>query len=220
MNKSNIGLFTKNSPYCDIAIDFVKRNFSEYEVILGDVQSLINTPVYTRNFDYIISFLYTQVIPEDILKNARVAAINFHPSPPEYPGTGSYNFALYNNEKLYGTVCHHMLEKPDSGNIVLVKRFPLFETDTVESLRERTMIYTLLNFFEVMYILLQNKDLPSSDEVWARKPTTRKDLEKLLEIKPDMSVEEIDKRIRATSAPNYSGPYITIKGKRYTIKDA
>lgn len=220
MNSFSIGLFTKESSYCNIAIDFVKRNFSEYEVIKEDIESFNTTSLYARRFDYIISFLYNHLIPQAVLDNASIAAINFHPAPPEYPGTGSYNFALYNNEKMYGTVCHHMIEKPDSGKIIAVKRFPLFQTDTVKSLRERTMIYTLLNFFEVINIILEKKDLPLADEVWTHEPTTRKDLEKLLEINLDMSTDEIDKRIRSTAVPNYPGPYITIHGKKYSLKES
>jgi methionyl-tRNA formyltransferase len=171
-----------------------------------------------KKFDYIISFLYTKIIPEDILKNARFAAINFHPGPPEYPGTGCYNLALYNNDKIFGTTCHHMLKKADSGKIISVKRFPLFESDTVGTLKERTMIYTILIFFELIYLIIEGKDLPRSKEEWKREPYTRKDLNKLLQIGLEMPKEEIDRRIRATACNNYPGPYIEIHGKKYSLR--
>jgi methionyl-tRNA formyltransferase len=212
-----ICLFAKRSYYCDIAIDFVKQNFSNYRIVMDDLSSHKEIICKTK-YDYIISFLYTKLIPDEILRNARVAALNFHTAPPEYPGTGCYNFALYNDDKLYGTTCHHMIKKVDSGKIVSVKRFPVYKGDTVESLRERTMIYTIQNFYEIMNVIVENKELPLSNELWKREPYTRKDLNKLLELNLDMQVEEIDKRIRATAHPEYPGPFIKIHGKKYTIK--
>lgn len=217
---TSICLITRDSPYSDMAINFIKQNFSNYTIVKGDFSEPTNAGVLKRKFDYIISFLNPRMIPEDILKNARCAAVNFHPGPPEYPGAGCYNFALYNNDKMFGTTCHHMKKKADSGKIVSVKRFPMFESDTVMSLRERTMTYTLLNFFELIYPIIEGKDIPTSDEEWKREPRTQKDLNELLQISLDMPTEEIDRRIRATAHGEYPGPYIEIHGKKYTLKSA
>ncbi len=219
-NNVSICLITKDSPYGDIAINLIKRNFSNYAIVKGDFSEPTNAEILKRKFDYIISFLNPAMIPEDILKNARLAAINFHPGPPEYPGAGCYNFALYNNDKMFGITGHHMLKKADSGKIISVKRFPLFEGDTVESLKERTMIYMLLSFFELIYTIIEGKDLPASDEAWKREPRTQKDLDALLEISLDMPTEEIDRRIRATAHTEYPGPFVEIHGKKYTLKSA
>ena len=218
MAETRICLFTKDSPYSDIAIDFIRRNFSDYEIVKGDLKDPANASIFGKKFDYIISFLYPNMIPEEILNNARLAAINFHPGPPEYPGTGCYNFALYNDDRTFGTTGHHMLKKADSGKIIQVKRFPMFSSDTVESLKERTMIYTVLNFFEVMYIIIGGKTLPVSKEVWKGEPRTRKELDQLLNITLDMPTDEIDKRIRATAYSSYPGPFIEIHGKKYSIR--
>ena len=43
------------------------------------------------------------------------------------------------------------------------------------------------------------QELPVSDEVWTRKPFTRKEFNKLMTITSDMDNEELRKRIRATS---------------------
>ena len=47
--------------------------------------------------------------------------------------------------------------------------------------------------------ILKGEELPVSKEKWTRKPFTRKELNELAEITPDMDNEEVKKRIRATS---------------------
>jgi methionyl-tRNA formyltransferase len=218
MNDSRICLLTKESLYSNVAINFIKQNFSDYRIVKSDSGELLNGLQYEMKFDYIIAFLYPNIVPESVLKNAKTASVNFHPGPPEYPGAGCYSFALYNEETFFGTTCHHMLKRPDTGHLIFVKRFPIFETDTLSTLKERTMTYTLLNFFEMMYLILEKKELPVADEHWKRDPYLQKDFRKLLEINSNMSTNEIDKRIRATAHPLYPGPYFEIQGKKYTIR--
>ena len=217
MNETKICLFTKTNVYCDIAVNFVKLFFPNHKIVKENLKDL-NESIFSTKFDYIIAFLYHKLIPEAILKNARIAAINFHPAPTDYPG-GTYSHALYNNNKFYGTTCHHMVKKADAGKVIFEKKFPLYETDTFVSLKERTMIYTLANFFELMHIILEKKDLPESKEQWKRKPYLHKDFEnQLLELTLEMPTEELDRKIRATSHPDYPGPFIEINGKKYTLR--
>ena len=134
-----------------------------------------------------------------ILNKARRAAINFHPATPDYPGIGCFNFALYENAQEFGTTCHHMAAKVDTGNIIAVKRFPVFPADDVESLLTRTYDHQLVLLYEIVGIMLHGEELPSSDESWTRKPFSRKELNALSVIDPTMPPEEIQKRVRATS---------------------
>ncbi len=46
--------------------------------------------------------------------------------------------------------------------------------------------------------------LPTSNEVWKRKPYLRKELDELCRLTPDMDIKEIDLRIKAT---NYLQPW-------------
>jgi hypothetical protein len=56
--------------------------------------------------------------------------------------------------------------------------------------------------------LLQGKPLPLSQEKWTRKPYTRKQLNELCELTPDMSPEEKARRIRATTYGDKVWAYI------------
>ncbi len=167
--------------------------------------------------DYIISYLSRWILPESLIKKAKIAAINFHLGPPDYPGYGCNNFALYNNATEYGVTCHHMAAEVDTGDIIAVERFSVYKNDNVCSLLLRAYDYQLSLFHEVMGDVLQGKELPLSNEKWTRKPYTKKEFNKLFVIKPDMPKEEIDRRIRATSYGEYQ-PRIEIGGHVFEYK--
>ncbi len=45
--------------------------------------------------DYIFCFRSMFILPKSLINKAKIAAINFHPGSPEYPGSGCLNYALY-----------------------------------------------------------------------------------------------------------------------------
>jgi len=193
------------------ALAFCREHFASVEAALGKWGDPFPEAVRKWEGDYLISFLSRWVLPADLLRRARCAAINFHPAPPEYPGIGCYNYALYENAKTYGVTCHHMAARVDTGPVIAVKRFPLFPSDTVDSLFARTYDYLLTLFYEIAGLLVEGKTLPVSPEQWTRKPMTRRDLQALMRISPDMSREEVARRIRAT-ASSAMKPWIELHG--------
>lgn len=152
--------------------------------------------------DLLISYLAQWIIPGELLEKASMAAINFHPGPPDYPGIGCTNFAVYHKEKEFGITCHHMLAKVDTGAIIAVKRFPVAESDTVYTITQNCYqaIYNL--FIEIMEGVISGADFPVSHEHWTRKPYTRKQLNALCLLSPDMDPDEIKLRLKATTFGN------------------
>ncbi len=105
MTKNNFSLLflgKTDDPYCARALEFCQENFAQVSYSLGKWGDPLSDDIRRWEGDYIISFLSRWVVPEEILKHARKAAINFHPASPEYPGIGCNNFALYENAKEYG----------------------------------------------------------------------------------------------------------------------
>jgi methionyl-tRNA formyltransferase len=213
-------LFSKRreDPYFEQAKAFFLANFPDTEVVLGLPGEPFPEEYLDWEGDYIVSYLCPWLIPGKLLKQAKKAAINFHPGPPEYPGTGCTNFAIYNQEKVYGVTCHHMAPVIDSGNIIAVKRFPLFPTDTVFSVTQRCYSYMLSLFYEVISDMISEKTFPVADETWKRDAYRLKDLNALKRITLDMSSEEIKRRIHATSYPGYDGAFIEIAGEIFVHK--
>ena len=203
--------------YCARALAFCQANFVRVTFCLGRWGDPLPENAKGWEGDYIISYLSRWVAPAYLLERARRAAINFHPAPPEYPGIGCTNFALYENAKEYGVTCHHMAARVDSGAIIAVERFPLYPTDDVASLLARTYEHQIALFLEVMKIILAGKDLPTSAEKWTRPPFTRQQFDELFKITPDMSGEEIARRVRAVNYGPWK-PYVELSGFKFEFE--
>ena len=80
------------------------------------------------------------------------------------------------------------------------------------------MSIILNSFYSIINRIFNNQELPSSKEKWERKPYTRKELDELCIITPEMSLKEIEKRIKSTT---YKKPwaYTEIKGKKFYISE-
>lgn len=208
-------LCKKDNEYAGRATAFVQQHFPVHTVFSGGRKDKLPADVLNWKGDLLISFISPWIYPASLLTSASVAAINFHPGSPEYPGTGCTNFAIYNGEKEYGITCHHMNATVDSGNIIQVKRFPVSEEDTVYGVTQHCYKLIEESFYEMMGLLLSGKPLPVTNEQWKRKPYTRKQLDELCTITPEMSEEEINRRIKATT---YKTPWAFTRIGKHIFK--
>jgi len=215
--KMSILLFSKRREdfYFQKAYDFIKLNCEDVVLVQGLPGEPFPREYLSWEGDYILSYLCPWVLPAEILQKAKKAAINFHPGPPQYPGTGCTNFALYHEVDVYGVTCHHMVSHVDTGNIIAVKRFPVFPSDTVYSLTQRCYSHMLALFYDIFSYIVMDAPLPVTDEVWTREPYRRKDLNALKRIELDMPPDEIRRRIRASAFPGTPGAYVEIAGERF-----
>jgi methionyl-tRNA formyltransferase len=212
--RSVLFLSKKDDARCERALALVRGQFGAVTPALGDWGQPLPDVVREWSGDLMISYLSRWVVPRSSLSRARVAAINFHPGPPEYPGFGCYNWALYENAAQYGATCHHMDAAVDSGRLVAVRRFPIAADDGVASLLEKTHEALLVLFEEVLAALAQSGELPVSGEKWSRRPFRKTQLEELHRITPDMSAAEIQRRVRAVTMGRWR-PFIELHGHRF-----
>ena len=220
MTKSDISLLflgKADDADCARALEFCRQRFTGLTACLGRWGEALPPEARGWQGDYIISYLSRWVVPEELLKRARKAAINFHPASPAYPGIGCNNFALYEDAKEYGVTCHHMASKVDTGAIIAVRRFPVYPEDNVETLLKRTYETQIELFFEIAGMIAEGRDLPVSSEKWTRPPFTRKQFNELFKITPEMSKDEIARRVRAVSYREWQ-PYVEIDGFRFEYK--
>ncbi|WP_163292773.1 formyltransferase family protein [Desulfovibrio sp. JC022] len=201
----------KDDSCCLKALKFCETNFSAVTAYLGEWGEKFPAEIDEWEGEFVISYLSRWVIPQRIIEKAKCAAINFHPATPDYPGIGCNNFALYEEAKEYGVTCHHMLAAVDTGDVIAVKKFSLYPDDTVDSVLSRTYDTQIMLFYEVMDFILKGEELPKSDLKWSRKPFTRKEFDQLGKITPDMSKEEMARRIRATSYGQWQ-PTVELNG--------
>ena len=174
--------------------------------------------------DYIFCFRSMFILPKSLINQARIAAINFHPGPPEYPGSGCLNFALYEESKLYGVTSHLMTEKVDDGSIIECRRFSIDQADTVNSLLERTHAKLLDLFFDVSTaVAMKGKSYleysinGSIHEKWSGKKRKIKDLDALSIVDLNISEAELIKLIKATYTENFP-PKVVLHGYEFFLK--
>lgn len=207
---TNIVLLSKKDSWCAKAGLLAKIVLGERVVWLqGSVGEPIPKQNLPENTECIISFLSPWIVPKDILEGT-AQSINFHPASRDYPGIGCYNFCLYEEAEHYGATCHHMAARVDSGPIIEERRFPVLKSDTVETLKFRTMVVMLALFHDIISKIANGDVLPQSKETWSRPAFTRAQLNQLCQITPDLSSHEIAKRVRATTYPGYPGARVVL----------
>jgi len=202
-------------PYCQEAIAFTKKLTNDIDVFHGILDDPFPSKVIDKKYDIIISYISPWIVPKSVLDNTKQWNINFHPGPPEYPGIGCFNFAIFDSAKQFGVTAHIMEPKVDTGMIVGTKRFSMELEETVETLSKKTYeaLFSLYKDF-INYIETKNS-LPKSNEIWKRKAFTRGELEDLATIRISMSKQEIDRRIRATYYPGKPSPFFVLCGHKF-----
>ncbi len=214
-----ITLFTANGrKFCDIACEFAKSYFPRIEIVKIDRRpdrkyADVFDDVATGDFAAVLSFLCPAVIPASLLSRSALS-VNFHPGDAHYPGTGGFNFAIYEGAETYGACCHHMEAAVDTGKIIYEENFPLSGDETVETLQLKSWA-TLLEIFNRLLreISAGERTFNADLKEWRRKPFTVMDLEELSRIDASMSDSEIRRRIRATSYPGFRPKLVGVDPK-------
>lgn len=171
--------------------------------------------VKDEQYEALFAFRSHIIVPGWLIERT-ATCLNFHPGPPERPGIGCVNFALYEGDRQYGSTCHRIVEEIDAGEIVSVKRFPIHDNDSVASLLMRSYDYLLCQLYDVAALVAAGADLQPCGELWARKATTKRDLDRLMNLSLDAQPDEIARVVRATSFGNF-GPQVTIDGARFRL---
>ncbi len=204
-------LLTKDNRFCEDAAHLARFAIPDLVWLKGKVGDPLPESLRAERFDAVLSFVSPWIVPEWLLAAGEVA-LNFHPGSADYPGTGCYNFALYEGAAEYGAVCHHMKAKVDTGDIVREVLFPILPTETVESLKFRTTIAMVELFHDIVVRVARREELPRAARTWSRKAFTRRQLNELAALSPTMDEAELRRRVRATSYPGFPGPGLEIGG--------
>ncbi len=219
---ASVVLLAKDHPWGRTAAAWVKALFPGAEIHLGRpgmpfphaADGWRKAVRGANRSNVLLSFLSPWIVPQEVLDRFDLA-VNFHPGPREYPGTGCYNFALYEGAQEYGCVAHHMLARVDRGRLVAERRFPIAADETVETLQFKTLAVMLGLFAEILGHLAAGRPLPEMAEGWRRAPFRRRQLEELMRITPDMPAHEVRRRVRASDYPGFLNAWIDLPDGRY-----
>ena len=188
----------KEDAAAEKAADDLLKLFPQTEVVWSHRSIKYPQELKSWTGDYVFSYLSQWIIPASTLNGAKVAALNWHPGPPQYPGIGCTNFAVYNQEKQFGITCHHMNPKVDTGSIVEVRRFPVAPDDSVFKITQSCYEEIAASFKSITEGIHSGDELPVCPEHWTREPYRRTELDALCVLTPEMSKEEMQLRIKAT----------------------
>jgi methionyl-tRNA formyltransferase len=165
--------------------------------------------------DYIFSFYYRYMIPQEMLDTARVAALNLHGSLlPKFRGRCPVNWVLIAGEKKSGVTLHVMEAKPDAGDIVAQREVEITFDDTAHSLSLKLASVARLLMRDVLPQLLSGKfprvaQAGASSYYGGRRPE-----DGLIDWSNDaLTVYNL---IRAVTHP-YPGAFTFIEGKKLFI---
>ena len=188
----------------------VKYNFEVTYVESTKRSKLLSEEILSWHGDYILSFRNLYFLPKDLLSAANKLAINFHPGPPEYPGSGCINFALYNNEKTFGVTSHLMNEFIDNGKIIKAVRFEVKPNDNLDTLLKKThkeLEILAMETIEKIYNDEQNfidKIINNPATIaWRGKGRKMIEVDKLQNIPLETSKQELEKIIRSCHSEDF-----------------
>ena len=146
----------------------------------------------------LIAFITGVIVPLDILNLMNGPSYNFHPGPPDYPGTHPSCFAIYRGVQKFGATVHIMEKKVDSGKIIDVESFSVEENLKYIDLEALVYQASLRQFSRLApQLALADEALDVSDYEWSGTRTTHRDIEDMKKIVADLSEEEIFLRYRA-----------------------
>jgi methionyl-tRNA formyltransferase len=158
------------------------RGYKAVAAALPDVTPVIWSPGMPKpdlsgwRGDWILSFKADLILSRQTLENAKKGAINFHPSPPKYRGLGGYWWALHNGDQDYGVTAHLMDEQIDHGQIIKTDSFAILPRDSVESLKERAAIHSLMLLRQTVEDIRNGRPFTPSGAEWEPHLYTSKQL--------------------------------------------
>ena len=169
--------------------------------------------------DFIFSFYYRQMIGDPILALARRGALNMHGSLlPAYRGRVPVNWAVLHGETRTGATLHHMVTKPDAGDIVAQTEVPILPDDTAGEVFEKVLVAAEITLWRALPGLIDGtaprivQNLAAGSYFGGRRPEDGR-------IDWQQPARRIHDLIRAV-APPYPGAWTEILGPRLIVEQS
>ncbi|MBP5856099.1 hypothetical protein KAJ83_03700 [Marivibrio halodurans] len=146
----------------------------------------------------LIAFSTQIIAPPDVLRAIAYNAYNFHPGPPNYPGSKPSAFAVLGGASQFGVTLHRMADRVDSGPIVTTRLFPVTPDAHARDLATEaygTMARLALELAAELAAV--DRPLPESGARWAGPTRRMAEYEALRRIPPGLDQEETARRFRA-----------------------
>lgn len=198
--KQILFLARKDDMLSDLALEYLQQTgASVFDVRTSQRGEKPEIP--SKNFDLIITFRSYVILTGEQIRDIQGNAVNFHPGPPNHPGTGGLNYALFEDEREFGVTLHLINEEIDDGEIIEVRRFPIYQVDDVPSLLRRThshLLHMFIDFCESMVGLDWSLErLQHVNEEWSGERRTSALLNQYQFVDAGITKEDLKARFRA-----------------------
>lgn len=188
-------------------------------VPVATLDALLAVPPAVLKTARLIAFATEVIVPAAVLDRLGYGAYNFHPGPPEYPGSAVASFALYEQAKVFGATAHLMRAKVDSGPIIGVELAHVPAGITLPHLEELAYTAAARLFWRLAEPLMVSHDpLPDIGLKWGPRKTSRRTFAAMCEIPADITADDLARRLAAFGS-GYGGavPTVTLHGHRFAL---
>jgi methionyl-tRNA formyltransferase len=189
-------------------ISYITPNANELADLIPKLQVLAP--------DYIFSFYYRFMLPEQILACAKIAALNMHGSLlPKYRGRAPVNWAILHGETETGATLHIMEAKPDAGDIVGQAAVSIGPDESATDVFGKVSQAAVGVIKQALPSLLKGtvprkpNELEKGSYFGGRKPEDG-------EIHWNQTAKQVHDLVRAV-APPYPGAFTAYQGKTMTV---
>ena len=158
--------------------------------------------------DWVLSVANLSVVPEPVLKLARLGGVNFHDGPlPGYAGLNAPVWALLNGEASHAITWHLMTGGIDEGEVLATRSFEIEPEDTAFTLNARCFSAALDSFADVMAAMEAGGQPRQPQAAGARKIWRRADRPSAAgRLDFTHSAEAVVRRVRALDHGGYRNP--------------
>jgi methionyl-tRNA formyltransferase len=195
-------------------VKFIKSNFPNEKINWKTV--------IKHKYDFIFCFRSYFILNKKVLESVKVASINFHPGTLKYRGFGGINFALLNNEKYFGCTAHLINKKIDNGPVIKQIRFNINKLENLDKILIKTHseLFNLAKYLITKILkninIIQELVKANKKYKWSKKIYSKRELEKIYQIKKIKNKNYLKKIIFATYCEKFK-PYILLDNQKFFL---
>ncbi len=190
-------------------IDILKINHINDDIVIEVLKE--------RGIDWLFIIGWSQIANNNVLSSVNLGVIGAHPTLlPIGRGRAAIPWAIIKGLNQTGVSFFKMDEGVDTGKIVAQGIIPINEDETASTLYKKVDKAHVDLFLSTMPKLISGEyELLEQDEEKATYWEGRTPIDG--EIKPDMTIEEVDRLVRATTHPYPGAFYINSNGEKVIV---